>query len=122
MATGEERCRANSDEGQILVLQQQIQDLQIKYKRLVEALQPIYRSYHERHAQIRLSENGHDPDCFACREIDHLYELLQLAERELIPEPLHIMEYRRDHWAAIKDHPDDCSCTPCWEYIAITEK
>lgn len=121
-ATGEERYWANSDEGQIRAWKQKVQDLQIKYKRLAEAFQPIYRRYHEEHAQIRLTERAHDPDCFACREIDRLYELLRTAEQEPIPEPLHIMEYRREHWPLIQGHEIDCSCTACWEYIAITEK
>ncbi len=96
-------------------LRVELNTLKDKHERLINATYPIYRYAHEQHAQVRLTENGHDPDCLRCKQIDDLYTLVT-------GEPAGIRQYREEHWPTVKDHPDDCECTDCWEYIAITEK
>jgi hypothetical protein len=33
-----------------------------------------------------------------------------------------IQAYIDEHWPRIKDHPEDCPCEWCWEFIVITQK
>lgn len=30
--------------------------------------------------------------------------------------------YIDEHWPLIKDHPEECECDLCWEYVAVTQK